>query len=301
MKNLRRITWHTVEYSHTPPLEDGSPYCPVALGFLHLARRGAFLKDPIEAWESQDFSMRERVGDWRLFCQTDTWTQTLKSPQLNGLQMGIMVHNSVQDAGFDARELSHSSYRSLRRLGGWSVASGVVHLYVKKIIEQYSDSAGLITPVIMRGVRQAEKREEYLRNIPSAYNFRLQAPLKNITTQEEAEEMYADEFRLFVDNYEPLKKARGTQQGAKYNNKAHATRHQRFLSEKNDEPHDARKQEPPAPPKEVNVSKLKGQVIHSWTFLTFTPPYDNNNKCASTPKNGKDFYGYAFKTLLSTS
>ena len=34
----------------------------------------------------------------------------------------------------------------LRHLGGWSVTSGVVHLYVKKIIEQYSDSAGLITP-----------------------------------------------------------------------------------------------------------------------------------------------------------
>ena len=34
----------------------------------------------------------------------------------------------------------------LRRLWGWSVTSGVVHLYVKKIIEQYSDSAGLITP-----------------------------------------------------------------------------------------------------------------------------------------------------------
>ena len=32
----------------------------------------------------------------------------------------------------------------LRRLGSWSVNSEVVHLYVKKIIEQYSDSAGLI-------------------------------------------------------------------------------------------------------------------------------------------------------------
>ena len=59
------------------------------------------------------------------------------------------------------------------------------------------------------GLRTPKEREEYLRNIPSAYNFRLQAPLKNITTQEKAEEMYADEFRLFVDNYEPLKKARG--------------------------------------------------------------------------------------------
>ena len=60
------------------PLEDGSAHCPVALGFLHLARHGAFLKDPIEAWESRDFSMREGVGDWWLFCQMDTWTQTLK-------------------------------------------------------------------------------------------------------------------------------------------------------------------------------------------------------------------------------
>ena len=34
----------------------------------------------------------------------------------------------------------------LRHLGSWLVNSGVVHLYMKKIIEQYSDSAGLITP-----------------------------------------------------------------------------------------------------------------------------------------------------------
>ena len=61
------------------PLKDGSPaYCPVALGFLHLARCRVFIKDPIEAWESRNFSMRERVGDWPLFCQTDTSTQTLK-------------------------------------------------------------------------------------------------------------------------------------------------------------------------------------------------------------------------------
>ena len=34
-----------------------------------------------------------------------------------------------------------------RWLGGWSVTSGVVHLDVKKIIEQYSNNAGLITLV----------------------------------------------------------------------------------------------------------------------------------------------------------
>ena len=68
---------HSRVFTYTP-LEEGSPYCPVALGFLHLARRGAFLKDPIEAWESRNFSMREGVGDWPLFCQTDTSTHTLK-------------------------------------------------------------------------------------------------------------------------------------------------------------------------------------------------------------------------------
>ena len=59
-------------------------------------------------------------------------------------------------------------------------------------------------------ISHREEREEYLRNIPSAYNYRLQAPLENITTQEEAEEMFPDEFRLFLENNEPLKKTRST-------------------------------------------------------------------------------------------
>ena len=44
---------------------------------------------------------------------------------------------------------SDNQVDQLRRLGGggvWSVQSGVVQIYVKKIIEQYSDSAGLISP-----------------------------------------------------------------------------------------------------------------------------------------------------------
>ena len=67
-----------VEYSHTPPRrwKPILPRCP-KLGFLHLARRGVFIKDPIEAWESRDFAMRKGVQDWSLFCQTDTSRQTL--------------------------------------------------------------------------------------------------------------------------------------------------------------------------------------------------------------------------------
>ena len=38
------------------------------------------------------------------------------------------------------------------------------------------------------GLRTPLEREERLRHIPTAYNYRLQPPLKNITTQREAEE-----------------------------------------------------------------------------------------------------------------
>ena len=34
----------------------------------------------------------------------------------------------------------------LWRLGGWSPKSAIVHLYIKKIIEEYSDTLSLITP-----------------------------------------------------------------------------------------------------------------------------------------------------------
>ena len=61
------------------PLKDGSlAYSPVALGLLHLARHRVFIKDPIEAWESQDFAIRKGVQDWPLFCQTDMSRQLLK-------------------------------------------------------------------------------------------------------------------------------------------------------------------------------------------------------------------------------
>ena len=34
----------------------------------------------------------------------------------------------------------------LRRLGGWSPKSAIVHIYIRKIIEEYSDTLALITP-----------------------------------------------------------------------------------------------------------------------------------------------------------
>ena len=57
------------------------------------------------------------------------------------------------------------------------------------------------------GLRTPSEREE--RQIPTAYNYRLQPPLKNITTQREAEELYPAEYLAFLEAYEPLKKAKG--------------------------------------------------------------------------------------------
>ena len=61
---------HSRVFTYTA-LENGSPYCTVALGFLHLARRGVFVKTPREAWDRQNFELRQGVADWPLFCQTD--------------------------------------------------------------------------------------------------------------------------------------------------------------------------------------------------------------------------------------
>ena len=61
----------------------------------------------------------------------------------------------------------------------------------------------------LQGLRTSSEREERLRQILTAYNYRLEPPLKNITTQREAEELYKAEYLGFMEAYEPLKKAQG--------------------------------------------------------------------------------------------
>ena len=64
-------------------------------------------------------------------------------------------------------------------------------------------------PFPFKGLRTPEERLQFLRNIPTVFNFRLEAPLRNLKTQADAEEEYPEEFRAFLDNYEPLRKAQG--------------------------------------------------------------------------------------------
>ena len=61
----------------TPKLPD-SPYCPVILGFLHIARRGAFMETAMDAWTTKNFVYKDEAIKWPLFAQVDMSTQTLK-------------------------------------------------------------------------------------------------------------------------------------------------------------------------------------------------------------------------------
>lgn len=162
---------HRREFTFTP-MSPGNPYCPVTLGFLHLARRNVFVQQPVDAWRNKNFNIKKEAMEWPLFCQVDRSTQTLTTKQLNNRHLGIMMQNSFLEAGFSDFDLSHRSYRSgfatrfvlstaienggrfgdhhveqLKRLGGWSQKSSVVHLYIKRILEEYSDTTGLLVPV----------------------------------------------------------------------------------------------------------------------------------------------------------
>jgi len=62
---------------------------------------------------------------------------------------------------------------------------------------------------LFKGLRDNARQEERLSNIPSAYNYRLRPPAKNITTEEEEVELFPTDYATFLENYGPLKKAKG--------------------------------------------------------------------------------------------
>lgn len=63
--------------------------------------------------------------------------------------------------------------------------------------------------MIIPGLRDNARQEERLSNIPSAYNYRLRPPDENITTEEEEVELFPTDYATFLENYGPLKKAKG--------------------------------------------------------------------------------------------
>ncbi|CAH3162817.1 unnamed protein product [Porites evermanni] len=277
---------HMREFTFTPLHED-NPYCPVKLGFLLLARRGVFNINPVDAWRKKEFTFKEEAKQWPLFCEADCSTKTLTTKPLNNSQLGRLVKTSIQAAGFNAEDLSHRSYRSgfatrfiiataienggrfedhhvdhLKRLGGWSQKSSVVHLYIKKVLEDYSDSAGLLIP----GLRTEEEREDRLKNLPSAYNFRLQSPAKNITTETDAQDLFPEEYQAFLNAYGPLQKAKN-ENPSDVKKIASVKRNavREFCKKKNMEQHEKRLELPPTPPKPETTRRIDViDVLTTW-------------------------------------
>ena len=64
-------------------------------------------------------------------------------------------------------------------------------------------------PFPLTELRNPAERQQRLRGILTTYNYRLEAPVRNLRSQADASESYPEELKAFVDNHEPLKKARG--------------------------------------------------------------------------------------------
>ena len=61
---------------------------------------------------------------------------------LQGFATRFVLTRVLENGGrFEQQDIEQ-----LKRLGGWCEKSTVVHLYIKRIIELYSDTAGLIVP-----------------------------------------------------------------------------------------------------------------------------------------------------------
>ena len=62
---------------------------------------------------------------------------------LQGFATRFVLNAAMENGG----RFTDNQVDQLRRLGGgWSPKSAIVHLYIKKIIEEYSDTIALITP-----------------------------------------------------------------------------------------------------------------------------------------------------------
>lgn len=59
------------------------------------------------------------------------------------------------------------------------------------------------------GLRDQETREDRLREIPSAYNYRLEPPACNVTTEKDARELFGGDYNTFLANSKRVKEAEG--------------------------------------------------------------------------------------------
>ena len=81
----------------------------------------------------------------------------------------------------------------------------LIAIFEEKLFTSVSNNI----PFPFKGLRTPEERVQFLRNVPTEFTVRLEALLRNLKTQADAEKEYPEEFQAFLDNYKPLRKARG--------------------------------------------------------------------------------------------
>ncbi|KAJ7381284.1 hypothetical protein OS493_001402 [Desmophyllum pertusum] len=231
---------HRRSYTFSP-LQPESPYCTASLGFLHLARRGVFVHQATTAWQNKLFDIKESAKSWPLLCAVDTSTQALTNNQLTTAMMANAVKKSIADAGFDEIMLSHRSYRS-----GFAT----------------SDTSGLLVV----GLRSASEREDRLRAIPSAYNYRLILPQCNIHTEQDAVSSFKNQFEEFLLKDTEMRKA--LEEDPVDNKKVNRTKKaatKKCCLQKTREQHEERRAQPPGPPKPETSRKLNiDRILEQW-------------------------------------
>lgn len=81
---------------------------------------------------------------------------------LQGFETRFILSHAVENGGrFETEQIDQ-----LKRLGGWAVKLQFLHLYLKPIVEEYSDTCGLLTTVGLN----AWKQTDWCASAPQALN-----------------------------------------------------------------------------------------------------------------------------------
>ena len=82
------------------------------------------------------------MTNYRRYIGNDYSTHFTFSLLLQGFATRFILSYAIENGGrFEGEQIEQ-----LKRLGGWAEKSQVVHLYIKRIVEEYSDTCGLLVP-----------------------------------------------------------------------------------------------------------------------------------------------------------
>ncbi|KAJ7384135.1 Zinc finger and BTB domain-containing protein 8A [Desmophyllum pertusum] len=202
--------------------------------------------------------VRAAAQDKALGTEVDSGTSAALGVKICGFATRFVTTRAIENGG----RFGQQHIEQLKRLGGWAEKSTVVHLYIKRILEEYSDTCGLL----VEGLRDPQTRER-LRKIPLAYNYKLELPSsKNISSEKEAREMFSIEYTAILVKDGKLQEAEGEEPQDKNKiSQAKAAATWKFCRVKNSKQHEERRKQPPGPQKPMSTRTIDVQkVLEEW-------------------------------------